>query len=841
MKKKWVKPLVLVIVFIGALIAFSIITNQTNENLTTMMADATLPLVRFYHDGTSINELHAYVNEMDMTKMRDTITPIGSNRLLSMEIDTYGMNFNKISYEIRGIDGERLVANSEITDYAYSNNKIQAEIKVQNLLEEEAEYNFILTLESEKGELYYYTRIMQTTACYVDECLEFALQFHDYTFRDDADTFIPTYMDAATGDPTTLNYVDLTCTLKQITWAQFPGQELTQPTVSFKEINNSYNVITFNYVMAYTNESGELEYYNVEEYYRLRDTGTRMYVLNFERTMNQIFHGENTFITDATKIQLGIRDLNVEYTASEAGDIVCFVQEGELWSFNLNSSELSKVFSFRSAEGMEPRENWDQHDINIVRLDEAGSVDFLVYGYMNRGEHEGEVGVGVYHFDGLAHTVEEEAFIPAMQSYELLKAELGQLMFENDKEQLYLMLTGDVYQIDLPTRSVTKIITGLKEGCYAASPSGRYFAWTDADKVYSSSELKLMDLKNGTMHAVSEGEENYLQALGFIGEDFIYGIANAADVKVDAAGNTEFPMNSLKILNTSEGDYQVVKEYKPDNAYISEISVSDYTIYVTLVQPSNGQYAHSGDDTIMNREVDTVQNVTIATTVTDIKETQVQLAMKKEPQAAQIKRITPTEIIVEENRNIIIDAAHGERFYVYVKGDVLLATDSISNAILMANEKLGVVVDSRQEYIWMRARKSYQDAFRNLAPNEADLGSNSIVQCISAMLAREGIGISVKDLVGNGETPKEVLENTLQDYIVLDLTGCTIEEIIFYVSQGNPVFAMTGSDSAVLVVGYTANTISYYDPLKQEISTMSYDDADAWFQSAGNIFFSYLK
>ena len=141
----------------------------------------------------------------------------------------------------------------------------------------------------------------------------------------------------------------------------------------------------------------------------------------------------------------------------------------------------------------------------------------------------------------------------------------------------------------------------------------------------------------------------------------------------------------------------------------------------------------------------------------------------------------------------------------------------------------------------MRARKNYQNAFRNLAPNEADLGSNSIVQCISAMLAREGIGISVKDLVGNGETPKEVLENTLKDDIVLDLTGCTVEEIIFYVSQGNPVFAMTGSDSAVLIAGYTANTISYYDPQKQEISTINFEEADNWFQRAGNVFFSYLK
>ena len=48
--------------------------------------------------------------------------------------------------------------------------------------------------------------------------MDFALQFHEYTFRDDANKFIPKYMDAATGDTSTLNYVDLSCTLNQITW-----------------------------------------------------------------------------------------------------------------------------------------------------------------------------------------------------------------------------------------------------------------------------------------------------------------------------------------------------------------------------------------------------------------------------------------------------------------------------------------------------------------------------------------------------------------------------------------------------------------------------------------------
>ena len=60
------------------------------------------------------------------------------------------------------------------------------------------------------------------------------------------------------------------------------------------------------------------------------------------------------------------------------------------------------------------------------------------------------------------------------------------------------------------------------------------------------------------------------------------------------------------------------------------------------------------------------------------------------------------------------------------------------------------------------------------------------------MLNYRGNGLSVKELIDNGGTPKSAIENTLKDSVVLDISGCTVEEILFYVSKGSPVFAMTG-------------------------------------------------
>lgn len=840
MNKKIIKPIVLVLVFIGSLVITSIVTNHSNEDLTTSMQAATLPLINLYYGETPINELHGYISEMDVTGMRDSITPIAEDRKLSVRISGYGRKVEGLSYEIRSIDASRLVADGEAEELESDGGTYRTTLQLQNILNENEEYVLILKADCDSKEVYYYTRIVLSKDCYARECLDFALEFHGHTFSDDAAKFIPTYMDPASGDATTLNYVDLSCTLKQITWADFQGEELSDPIASFKEINSSYNVIVLQYVLTSVNESGETEYYNIEEYYRLRQTDTRMYVLNFERTMNQIFRGENNFVSDTYNILLGIRGSDVEYRASEAGDVICFVQEGELWCYHVKNRTMARVFSFLGVEGIDSRENWGQHDIKIIRMDEAGSVDFIVYGYMNRGTHEGEVGMGVFHYDGLARTVEEEAFVPFDRTYEVLKGEMGHLMYENEQSTAYLMMEGFVYAINLDTLEVEPVVKNLSDGSYAVSESHRYLAWVDDED--SSDKIHIMDLRSGDVRDISEGAGIYMRPLGFLEEDFIYGAVSSDKVVVNAAGNTDFPMEYLKIVGITDKGFEELKEYSKLRRYIGSIDIENGTISINLLKKSDGQYVAAGMDSIMNREADHEGKVEVGKIVTGEKETQIILSQSATLSASRLKMVTPKAVILDEPRILTIPTETGQnRYYVYVKGKVELVTDHISDAIKLANNRLGVVVDESQNYVWMRARKSVQDAFPEIKPGSDDTNAGSIIQCISAMLSWNELDVNVSKLTGEGSTPKEVLEDSLQDARVLDLTGCTVDEILFYVSCQNPVFAMTGNDSAVLITGYNSKNIFYYNPANHTTESMSIKDADKWFGKAGSIFFAYLE
>ena len=841
MNRKVIKPVVLSVLFLAALIVFSITTNQDNKDLTTTMAEATLPMVELYQGQQSVARLHGYTQEMNAAQMRDSITPVDHTRKLPIKINTYGKSIDGVRYELRSLDASRLVAKGDVTDLKEKDRTLSSTIQLQNIMEENTEYELIVFLTSGKEEIRYYTRVIQTENAYTKECMDFALQFHEYTFREDADTFIPKYMDAATGDTSTLNYVDLTCTLGQITWANLKPKQTGTVEASFKEINDSYNVVTLRYVVTTEGSGGETEYYNVEEYYRLRMTASRMYVLNFERTLNQIFRGENRFISENNQIQLGIRDKNVEYAASETGDVIAFVQQGELWCFDRVNNKIVQVFSFLGTEGIQERENWDQHDIKIARVDEAGSVDFVVYGYMNRGDHEGEVGTAVYHYDGLVHTIEEEVFLPSTESYEILKAQMGKLMYVNEQGMFYLIMDQKLYGIDLDKLTTKVLVKNLRENCYTVSNSNQYFAWTDSDNEYQSDTIHLMNLKDASVYDIQASNKSYIMPLGFIDEDFIYGEAAQKNVVVAAAGNTVFPMNELKIMDTSENSQEILKTYQPKKGKIGSISIEDYTITVHLIKQSGGHYVAAGTDAIMNREGDTDEKVAIGSTVTDKKETQYQLVMKNGADADKMKMLTAKSVILEEDRNLVIDTkGDQEYYYVYQKGDVLLATGEISDAIIAANDHMGVVVDSRQQYVWMRARKSIQQAFSGLEVNDADKTSSSVVQAVSALLNYHGDGLSVRELIDNGATPKSAMEETLKNAVVFDVSGCTVDELLFYVSKGSPVFAMTGTDSAVLITGYNSRSIYYYDPAAHATKSKNFKDADDWFKKAGYIFFTYL-
>ena len=92
-----------------------------------------------------------------------------------------------------------------------------------------------------------------------------------------------------------------------------------------------------------------------------------------------------------------------------------------------------------------------------------------------------------------------------------------------------------------------------------------------------------------------------------------------------------------------------------------------------------------------------------------------------------------------------------------------------------------------------------------------------------------------------GQTPMEIMESTLEDYRVLELKGSVMDELMYFIDQDTPVLAKTANDQAILLIGYSANYVYYYEPISGQTRSADYAQMDAMFQQGGNYFITYVR
>ncbi len=680
---------------VGIIIFFTLLNQQGIANSTEEMPEATLPVVYIVRDGERINALHGYTEEMEVSSMRDTITPVESDGTLTISIDTYGDRIESVSYEVRSLDASRLVQQSEAENLSVEEDVVTADLSIQDLLTEQTEYLLTLEVEGSGGTCHYYTRIFEDEGSNIDECISFVRKFHENTMNKARQSELADYMETKSGeDNSTLSFVTLRNSLSQVCWGSMRGTEETEPVISVKEIGSSYNVILLDYILSSTDEQENTYYYNVEEYYRVREGQERMYLLDFERTVEEIWRGQTGEPT-SEDLDLGIRSSDVNYMVNEAGTVICFEQAGELWNYSISSGTVTKVFSFRSSDGFDVRENLDEHDIRIIRVSDTGSVDFIVYGYMNRGEHEGEVGISICHFDSVTATVEERAFLPCRKSYQVLRAEVGEAMYINDSGQFYFVTDSRVYCVDPDTGETSVEIPEMSEGNYVRSEDGRYLAWTE-DNAKDAAVMQMIDLETGRTGSIEATDGFVIRPLGFLDSDCIYGLALKSSLPDDLS---VFTMSRVEVIDFSDPNLAVLKTYESTGGYVTGAEVRDGNIYLERMVLEDGEYVETDEDVIYNREMQEASSVSVVETYSDIRETEVALRLPEEiPEEPEV--IEPRWIRADNTAINLFDQINGKAYLVYAKGKVLLATDNLADAAAAAEEDAGVVIGDDMTLVW---------------------------------------------------------------------------------------------------------------------------------------------
>ena len=101
----WTRIGILSGVFLLALVVSSLLTNRGTADQTISLGDPTLPRVSFSVEDHTVNILAGYVDEMDITAMRDTITPVPDNGILTLGLEKKGNEIENVQYEVYSLDG----------------------------------------------------------------------------------------------------------------------------------------------------------------------------------------------------------------------------------------------------------------------------------------------------------------------------------------------------------------------------------------------------------------------------------------------------------------------------------------------------------------------------------------------------------------------------------------------------------------------------------------------------------------------------------------------------------------------------------------------------------------
>ena len=117
---------------------------------------------------------------------------------------------------------------------------------------------------------------------------------------------------------------------------------------------------------------------------------------------------------------------------------------------------------------------------------------------------------------------------------------------------------------------------------------------------------------------------------------------------------------------------------------------------------------------------------------------------------------------------------------------------------------------------------------------------NSMAVCLDTILKFEGIMRNTEYQLNKGETVIGILEENLVQAQILDLTGCSLDAILYYVNKDIPVLATLNDGNAVLVIGFNELNIVVMDPLTGTVYKKGMNDSKAWFEENGNCFITYV-
>lgn len=841
------RVIILICIFVASIYYFSKDIKEVVFNLdnTTVMEDATFPLVTIKSGENEINLLHGYSSNLNANTVREAVTPLDLTQTFEVLINQESELIKKLNYELREVVNNELIETNSVSVFGESDDKKSAKIKLNAELVPEKEYAVKITLiTSESKKMYYYHRIKIYDNSYLKEKLGFVMEFHNAIKNKDAAKGMEQYLEPEKdADNTSLSYANINSSLDLISWGSLRPTFLTKVIPTIKEIYTDVALVELNYYIE-AEITGVKEQFKVTEYYRVRYSKNRMYLLNYERRMEALFN-INLASLSKNELKLGISsDYKVSFLTSADEKKLAFVRDRELWFYDLKDNEITRVFSFCQEKTDYLRDRYDQHDIRILSMDAEGNLDFLVYGYMNRGQYEGKVAILLYQYLRAENRIEELVYIPVEEPYQTLKENLGEFAYVNSKEVFCFQINNNIYSFNLITRELSEIATDIRRDQIVVIKDLNYVAWQENSDPELSENICIMNMDTGDIQKISTQAGYHIRLMDKIDSNIIYGYVKDGDITTLVDGSVIAPLTTVVIASV---DKKILKSYFTAGYYVSDIEVNDNVIDLFRVQKTNVNgmetYVTTTNDYIMNQVKENLPFLKVTTRVTEQALTELYMTLPAGFTMTELpKVVTTVNTVISEDPTVRLQKVQQEQvyYYPYVMGGIQGAYEEAADAVEVARDSIGVVINNRQQLVWERGVKSTQNIISEFEEMTWTTSSDHTIEsCLNLILSYQGVKVSNEQLAITNRSAYDVLKE-YSKFIPVCLTGITLEDALYYVSMNRPVLAMSDAGNAVIIYGFDAFNIMIIDPKTNKVDKMGMQSSTDLFAGAGNVFLSYL-
>lgn len=822
--------------FVISLLLFNHFSTRGKVEMTAEMNQAVLPVIYMKYDEKIINCLRGHTDNMDQALLQENITPIDNSKQASIKIEEFKNDIQQLDYKLTDISGATVIDEGSIKEFEAIEDGKLATITFKGNMVLGEEYSLVLSLKPNGGIVTnYYAGIIYEDKNHLASYLTFVNMFRESSFSDEKVEDLKVYLESKDDAPNNnLNRVDINASLDVIGWAGLTPNLESAPNISIKSLEGDIGTIEVQYNIS----TKDKNYYAVTEYYRLRYGADRIRLLQYERQQEEYFEGTAIDI-NKNAFRLGITsNADKEFVTDKSSARAAFVQNGQLWLYNYNENTMVKVFSFRLNDESDPRNDYNQHDVHIINLLENGDMNFVVYGYMNRGRHEGTTGTTIYHYSNETSTIEELLFLPATGPFQTMSKDTEHLLYLNNDKIFYTIKEGTAYRIDTTTKEQEIVAEDVTEENCVVSKDNRLVAIQDKANEQHNNKIFVYNLETGENDTITAPKGKRIKTIGYMGQMLIYGQANARDIKKKSDGSTFFPMTNIYLLDET---LKKTGSYEKSGIYVTKAKVNGQAIDLSRVTKADGKFVKTSNDIIIRKEDSKANQVVLSYQYGSTSLNQLYMVFPKTIYInKKPKPIITKEALFDDYRTIVLAGnAQVSKYYVYANGKVVSAHEVASEAIEAATASNGSVINNKQQTIWKAGKTpDYAGIADAIAMISARKKSESAIATVAMILQYEKVEIDYTTLSQEDDNIDVIINRHLNNRAV-NLSGCSLKQVLYFVGEGAPVIAQKKDGNYVLITSYNGTHIRYSDPVRNEVVKVTRSAFDTLIN--GNVFYSYVK